>query len=40
MDPRTRDFVKLNGRPYSREPLDEEWILGRFPAEAGTSAAS
>jgi hypothetical protein len=33
MDPRTRDFVKINGRPYSREPLDETWILDRFPAD-------
>ena len=22
MDPRTRDFVKINGKPYQREPLD------------------
>ncbi len=33
MDPRTRDFVRLNGRSYEREPLDAEWILARFPAE-------
>ena len=33
MDPRTRDFVKLNGRPYQREPLGERWILERFPAD-------
>jgi hypothetical protein len=32
MDPRTRDFVRINGRPYQREMLDEEWILARFPA--------
>jgi hypothetical protein len=32
MDPRTRDFVKLNGRPYTREPLAAEWILERWPA--------
>lgn len=31
MDPRTRDFVKVNGQPYQREPLDAEWILGRWP---------
>jgi hypothetical protein len=30
MDPRTRDFVRINGRPYVREPLDAEWILRRF----------
>jgi hypothetical protein len=33
MDPRTRDFVKLNGRSYEREPLDMRWILSRFPAD-------
>jgi hypothetical protein len=33
MDPRTRDFVKINGRPYQREPLDENWILERWPAD-------
>jgi hypothetical protein len=33
MDPRTRDFVKLNGRSYEREPLDEQWILRRWPAD-------
>lgn len=31
MDPRTRDFVRINGRSYQREPLDARWILGRFP---------
>jgi hypothetical protein len=33
MDPRTRDFVRINGRPYMREPLDAGWILDRFPAD-------
>jgi hypothetical protein len=33
MDPRTRDFVRLNGRSYEREPLDARWILDRFPPE-------
>jgi hypothetical protein len=32
MDPRTRDFVRINGRSYQREPLDAEWILARWPA--------
>jgi hypothetical protein len=32
MDPRTRDFVKIGGRSYRREPLDALWILERFPA--------
>jgi hypothetical protein len=31
MNPRTGDFVQINGRPYTREPLDAEWILARFP---------
>ena len=33
MDPRTRDFVKINGKPYRREPLDADWILERWPAD-------
>jgi hypothetical protein len=33
MDPRTRDFVRINGRRYEREPLGEEWILARFPPD-------
>jgi hypothetical protein len=33
MDPRTRDFVRINGRSYLREPLDAHWILERFPAD-------
>lgn len=33
MDPKTRDFVQINGRPYQREPLDAEWILRRWPAD-------
>ena len=33
MDPRTRDFVKINGRSYERKPLDEQWILARWPAD-------
>ena len=31
MDPRTRDYVEVGGRPYWREPLDASWILERFP---------
>jgi hypothetical protein len=37
MDPRTRDFVKVNGRPYQRELLDARWILERFPADLGAA---
>jgi len=33
MDPRTRDFVRINGRSYLREPLDARWILERFPPD-------
>jgi hypothetical protein len=32
MDPKTRDFVKVGGRPYRRAPLDASWVLARFPA--------
>jgi hypothetical protein len=31
MNPRTGDFVPVNGRPYTRQPLDASWILARFP---------
>ena len=34
MDPRTRDYVQVGGRPYSRAPLDAAWILERFPYTA------
>jgi hypothetical protein len=40
MDPRTRDFVRINGKPYQRDPLDEEWILARFPAELAAARAA
>jgi hypothetical protein len=40
MDPRTRDFVRINGKPYVREPLDEEWILRRFPPDRAVAALS
>ncbi len=31
MDPRSRDFVKVGGRDYRRDPLDASWILALFP---------
>ena len=31
MDPRTRDYVLVNGRPYARPYLDAGWALERFP---------
>jgi hypothetical protein len=40
MDPRTRDFVLVGGRPYRIQPLDAEWILARFPAEFPGSVAA
>ena len=33
MNPRTGDFVLVNGRPYTREQIGPAWILERFPAE-------
>jgi hypothetical protein len=39
MDPRTRDFVRINGRPYQRRPLDAHWILERFPPDREGAAA-
>jgi hypothetical protein len=39
MDPRTRDFVKIGGREYRREPLDAEWILERFPPDYERAAS-
>jgi hypothetical protein len=33
MDPRTRDFVLVGGKPYRLRPLDTDWILTRFPPE-------
>jgi hypothetical protein len=32
MDPRSRDFVKIAGKPYRRDPLDAAWVLAQFPA--------
>ena len=36
MNPRTGDFVEVNGRPYTRTPLDAEWALTRFPVDGQT----
>jgi hypothetical protein len=33
MDPRTQDFVLINGEHYERHPLDAAWILERFPPD-------
>jgi hypothetical protein len=40
MDPRTRDFVRVNGRSYLREPLDAAWILERFPPSRDAALAA
>lgn len=32
MDPRTQDYVLIQGRSYRRDPIDEAWVLTRFPA--------
>lgn len=40
MDPRTRDFVKINGRSYVLEPLDAQWILSRWPADLAAARAA
>ena len=37
MNPRTGDFVLVNGRPYTRSRLDAAWILSRYPAEGANS---
>lgn len=39
MDPRTGDFVLVNGRPYRRDPLGASWILERFPPGHESRAA-
>jgi hypothetical protein len=31
MDPKTRDYVRVGGRPYWREPLTAAWALELFP---------
>jgi hypothetical protein len=33
MDPRTGDYALVNGRDYRRAPVDETWVLERFPPE-------
>ena len=35
MDPRRGDYALVNGRDYRLEPLDDQWVLERFPAELG-----
>jgi hypothetical protein len=40
MDPRSRDFVLVDGKPYRLEPLDADWILERFPPELELARAA
>ena len=40
MDPRTGDFVRVNGEDYRRRPLDATWILERFPARPSRARAA
>jgi hypothetical protein len=40
MDPRTRDFVRVNGRTYQRQPLGADWILERFAANRAAALAA
>jgi hypothetical protein len=35
MDPRTRDYQRIRGRSYRREPFGADWVLRHFPADAG-----
>ena len=32
VDPRTRDYVKINGKDYRRPALGTAWVLEQFPA--------
>jgi len=34
MNPKTKDYVEVGGRPYRREPLDARWILEQFPVSS------
>jgi hypothetical protein len=38
VDPRTRDYVLVAGRPYRRPVLDAEWALSEFPAGRSATA--
>lgn len=40
MDPATGDFVRINGKPYRRQPLDAAWVLERLPADRGAAVAA
>ena len=40
MNPRTGDFVLVGGKPYRREPLDDAWVLKRFPPDGSDRLAA
>jgi hypothetical protein len=39
MDPRRRDFALVNGEDFRKPPLDDTWVLERFPAELDRARA-
>jgi hypothetical protein len=39
MDPRTGDYVLVNGTDYRLSPLTGEWVLDRFPPELSRTTA-
>ena len=40
MDPRTGDFMLVNGKDYRLAPLGERWVLERFPASLSHALAA
>jgi len=40
MDPRSGDFVLVNGRPYQLAHLDAGWVLERFPPRLNDALAA
>src|SRR4051812_27563989 len=40
MDPRTRDYVQIQGRSYRRDELGPDWVLERFPPRLGDADAA
>ena len=38
MDPRTRDYALVAGKPYRLARLDASWVLERFPATLSVAA--
>jgi hypothetical protein len=40
MDPRSRDYVLVGGKPYRLQPFAAGWILERFPPELALARAA